>query len=539
MKRAAIYTRVSTGRQEEEQTIDAQRTEVEARIKADENLFLPDCYYEDDGWTGTLLARPALDKLRLDAQSNKFDILYFYDRGRLARKFVYQEVVLDELKSYDIECISLHDINGSSPEEQLMGNVMGIFHEYERIKIAERFRRGKLYKVREKKKLLGYNAPYGYNYHHRIKGGFEERDGYFSINEKEAEVVRQVFTWVSEGMSLREVIRKLHELGVPPKKQKRTTWTKGPISRLLTNSTYTGRHYYNKTEAVIAKNPKDPNKKYRRVKNDSRIARPRDEWLPIEVPRIISDELFSKVQKELERNKKFSRRNNSKNNYLLTGIIQCECGKPRTGDPASNGHTYYRCTDRLSKFPLPRECHAGGVNAPVLDALTWKKLEALLASPTLLKKQAQRWLSNSNKTPLNNKLDETKKRIGELDAEEKRYVKAYGSGILSERLYKEQMQELLVQRTNLNTILAQTEAELSKQPKLSLEELVAGSLKMLENLDFTDKKAIIRKLVTKIKASQKEVVIWGNIPILESSEVGFEPIDWHCRSAECRQEHPL
>lgn len=354
MKRAAVYVRVSTANQEDEETIDNQLMELRKRIEDDGNMLLPECIYKDDGWTGTLLERPDLDRLRSDAQEKKFDILYFYDRGRIARKFVYQEVVLDELQDNEIECVSLHDINGTTPEEQLMGSVMGIFHEYERIKITERMRLGKMRKVRENKKLLGYNPCYGYDYHHRIKGGPDERDGYFSVNEKEAEVVLQVFQWVADGVSLRDVIRRLHELGIPPKKQKRMTWTKGPIARMLSNTTYIGDHYYNKTEAIETKNVKDPSQKYRRIKKNSRKARPKEEWLLVKVPRIISDELFAKVQDQLELNLKFARRNNKKNEYLLTGVIDCICGKPRTGDPANNGHLYYRCTDRLSRFPMPR-----------------------------------------------------------------------------------------------------------------------------------------------------------------------------------------
>jgi site-specific DNA recombinase len=521
MKRAAYYVRVSTAGQEDEETIEGQEIELKKRIKEDGHLLLPECMYKDDGWTGTLLERPDLDRLRSDAKDKKFDILYFYDRGRIARKFVYQEVVLDELQEGEIECISLHDINGSTPEEQLMGSVMGIFHEYERIKITERMRLGKMRKVRENKKLLGYNPSYGYDYHHRIKGGPDERDGYFSINKKEAEVVQQVFQWVANGVSLRDVIRRLHELGVPPKKQKRMTWTKGPISRMLQNTTYIGEHYYNKTEATITKNPKNPEQRYRRIKKNSRKARPKEEWLLVKVPRIIDDDLFEKVQQQLTLNLKFSRRNNKKNEYLLTGLIDCECDKPRTGDPANNGHTYYRCTDRLSRFPMPRECFAGGVNAGVLDAVVWNKVEELVNEPKVVKEQAKRLLNSKNTSPAKLKIDEAKIQLNKLDAEEKRYAKAYGLGYMSERLYKEQMQELLQQRTNLHDNISKAESELGQQPKLSLAQLIEGAQEMLGNLDFTDKKAIIRRLITKVKATQEEAVIWGQIPILATEQVGL------------------
>lgn len=537
MKKAAIYVRVSTARQEDEETIEGQLIELKQRIKDDGNLLLPDCEYKDDGWTGTILERPDLDRLRSDLASNKFEVLYVYDRGRVARKFVYQEIVIDELREHSIEFISLHDINGDTPEEQLMGGVMGIFHEYERVKITERMRLGKMRKVKENKKLLGYNPKYGYDYYHRIKNGPDARDGRFEVNEKEAEVVNQVFGWVADGVSLRDVIRRLHELGIPPKKQKRMTWTKGPIARMLRDTTYIGKHYYNKTEAVETKNPKDPNQKYRRIKKGSRVTRPMEEWVMVEVTQIVSNEVFEKVQKQLEINLKFSRRNNKKNNYLLTGLIECECGKRRTGDPANNGHLYYRCTDRLTRFPLPRQCYAAGVNATVLDIVVWKKLMQMLANPQLIEKQAQRWLNEQTSSSDNNALQEAAQRLRKLEEEEKRYTTAFGKELMSERLYKEQMDEVKIERDKLEQKIGETQVKIAQRPRLSLEQTVVGAQEMLRSLDFTDKKFIVRKLITKVKATQEEAIIWGQIPILAKAEVGFEPKHWDCRIAECWQEH--
>jgi site-specific DNA recombinase len=522
MKRVAVYLRVSTARQEDEETIESQMSELQKRIDADGFVLDKDKIYRDDGWTGTLLERPDLDRLRQDARDEKIDMLYFYDRGRIARKFVYQAVVLDELQQLGIECISLKDINGSSPEQQLMGNVFGAFHEYERLKISERMRLGKMRKVRDNGKLLGYNPKYGYIYHPRIKGT-NGKDGYLSIDEKEAEVVNYIFEWFIESQSIREVIRRLHSNGIPPKKQMSSTWTKGPIVRMLRDSTYIGKHYYNKTEAVETKKPRDPAQKYRRVKKNSRIQRPKEEWLLVEVPRIINDELFSKAQILLDNNVKFAKRNNKKNEYLLTGIVNCECGKPRTGDPASNGSTYYRCTDRLSRFPLERQCHAGGVNSKVLDSVIWQQIKVLITNPMELHKQAVRWISNNQSLSTKKTIEVALNALKALDSEERRYVKAFGGGYMSERLYKEQINEINEKRSNLESELNDAKKQLKETPTLTVEQLVAGVQKILENLDFTDKKAIIRELVSKIKATQGEVIIWGQLPVLQKSEVGFEP----------------
>ena len=239
MKRAAYYARVSTARQEQEETIDSQVKEVEERIKQDGNVLLPHLKFVDDGWSGELLARPALDKLRDSARKREFEVLYVYDRGRLARKFAYQELVIEELTDIGIDFITMHDINAITAEEKVMQSMQGVFHEYERVKIAERMRRGKLGKTRDGK-LLGYNPPFGYNYVLKTR----DKNGYFTINEDEADVVGKIFYWFGiKNYSMRSVIKKLYETKIFPRKRKREFWTKGPIIRLLKNESYIGRHY--------------------------------------------------------------------------------------------------------------------------------------------------------------------------------------------------------------------------------------------------------------------------------------------------------
>ena len=537
MKRAAIYMRVSTARQEEDQTVENQYMELKERIKSDGNLLLPECIYKDEGWSGAILQRPNLDRMRSDARGHKFEILYSYDRGRVSRKFVHQEIILDDLRECKIEYISLHDINGSSPEETLMGGVMGIFHEYEKLKITERMRIGKIRKVKETKKLLGYNPKYGYDYHPRIKTGPNTTDCYFTINSKEAVAVSQMFEWIATGYSKHEVRKMLYEKGIAPPRALREMWSGGTLDRLLRDSTYYGDHYYNKSESVPTKNPQNPDIKYRKLINGSRKIRPKEEWLLIKVPPIIDKTLFDKVQTQLATNKRLNPRNNKKNEYLLAGLVECVCGKARTGDPGGSGHLYYRCTDRLSHYPLPRQCYERGVNAKVFDAVVWKQIKDLLTDPKLVRQQAKRWQEKAS--PLNKRIDTLKTRIKASDDEERRYTKAYGVGLMPERLYKDQAEALNAKRSQLQIELAGIETELTNSPKLSLEQIVAGTKKTLRNLDLTDKKFIIRKTVNKIITTQKEATIWGHIPILVSEQVGYDPINRYCRLAQRWQVYPL
>lgn len=135
--------------------------------------------------------------------------------------FHFRPVVLilkKEIEEAGIKIVSLHDINNETPESGFAQNVMGLFHDYERIKIAERFRRGKLYKAKNGI-LFGWNAPYGYRY---VKGDKKTIPGSFEVVKEEAEIVKMIFKWfVDEQMTIRKVILRLFEQKILPRKNKK------------------------------------------------------------------------------------------------------------------------------------------------------------------------------------------------------------------------------------------------------------------------------------------------------------------------------
>lgn len=271
MKIAALYARVSTDNQRKDQTIDSQIEEVKERIKTDGNTLSPTCEFKDDGWSGVHLDRPGLDAMRDAVTKEEFQVLYVYDRGRLARRFVYQEVILDELKKYNIEFVTLHDRKVETAEDRILQNMEGVFHEYERIKTMERTRRGKLFKARS-----GFivNGPASYGYTYVPKTPSEQ--SHWVIDEQEAEAVKKMFHWIAdEGLTIYGVVKRLDQEGIIPRKHKRNQWGKSSVARLLKNEAFIGKAYYNKHKAI---EPKHPTKlgKYRRNKKTSRDLRPRD-----------------------------------------------------------------------------------------------------------------------------------------------------------------------------------------------------------------------------------------------------------------------
>jgi site-specific DNA recombinase len=534
---AAIYIRVSTGRQENEETIDSQLDEVKKRVMADGNVIPEENIFKDDGWTGEMLQRPGLDAMRDAASVGKFQVLYVYDRGRISRVFFHQEIVIEELSDKGIGFISLHDINALTPEEHVLQSMQGVFHQYERIKIAERFRRGKLYKAKNKVIVNG-QALYGYTYIRKT----ETTPAEIRINDDEAEVVEKICRWLGyEGLSIRGIIQKLYKLKIYPRKRKRDIWTKGPIERILKCKTYfDGIAYYNKSEAVIAKNPLK-NGKYKKVKRTSRRKRPEDEWIPFEIPVIINDQfLYKRIQKILEDNKKYASKN-KKYDYLLTGKTFCDCGYRRVGDGYSKGNNhYYRSAARIYRFPKETDCSCQGVNAVVLDGLFWNKLEEILTTPILLKRYAEKWLMHKNEYAdnANNELANLNKKLELLKDEQLRYAKMYGENVIDagqfEKLIagtKQKKNDFIyqisdvkkrVQDDNLNTV--------------NVNELCEEAQRVIKSLDTTDRKQVVKDLVEKviIKKGGDEVETWIHLPLYQAHQMGYGTERRYRRTSKCR-----
>lgn len=141
--RVGIYARVSSDQQAEKQTIQSQVTALRERVATDGHSLPEILCFLDDGVSGATLMRPALEQLRDMAYAGGIRKLYVHSPDRLARKYAWQVLLLDELQSSGVEVVFLNHTMGATPEEDLLLQMQGMFAEYERAKILERSRRGK------------------------------------------------------------------------------------------------------------------------------------------------------------------------------------------------------------------------------------------------------------------------------------------------------------------------------------------------------------------------------------------------------------
>src|SRR5881397_4332872 len=186
----AIYARVSSEQQAEAQTIASQVAALRERVAADGLTVSEAMQFLDEGYSGATLVRPALERLRDVVAASSVDRLYVHSPDRLARKYAYQVLLVDEFQRAGVEVIFLNRELGRSPEDDLLLQVQGMVAEYERAKILERSRRGKRHAAQRGAVAVLSGAPYGYRYVGKAEGGGEAR---YEIVLEEARVVRQVF----------------------------------------------------------------------------------------------------------------------------------------------------------------------------------------------------------------------------------------------------------------------------------------------------------------------------------------------------------
>jgi len=393
------------------------------------------------------------------------------------------------------------------------GTYQGLFAEYERAKIADRFRLGKLRKAKEGN-VVTSQAPYGYDY--IPKQGSTE--GYYKINKQEASVVKMLFEWIAnEGITIRTAVKRLQEMGITPRRSKRGVWNTSTLTNLFRNETYIGTAHYNRSIAIIPENP-IKKEKYKRDKKTSRKFKPEKDWIEIPAPKIIDKDLFDRAREQLKANYALCARNR-KNEYLLAGKIYCMCGRKRTGEgPQQGKHLYYRCTDRVYSFPLPPSCKERGVNARVADVLVWQGISGLMSDPKLIKEQVKRYISDKQVSAGNssNEKDELVREIERLRKEENRYIKAYGGEVISEEQFKDAIMDLNSRRAVLERQVGHLESQKQEADDIMLptdqeiDEFCEAARFVLNNkLNFNKKQFMVQKSVDTIIGEQRRLRVRG------------------------------
>ena len=189
MSSAAIYARVSSARQKKDETIGSQTAALREHAEQ-ARLDVPEEWvFEDEGHSGATLVRPALEALRDLAAQGCLDVVLCYSPDRLARKFAYQALLLEEFARAGVRVEFVKGPRGDTPEDQLLVQFQGIFAEYEKAQLAERYRRGKAHRARTGSVNVLSGAPFGYRYVRKT----DLCGAAYEVLEHEAALVAEMF----------------------------------------------------------------------------------------------------------------------------------------------------------------------------------------------------------------------------------------------------------------------------------------------------------------------------------------------------------
>lgn len=517
-QRVAIYARVSTEEQREGQTIQSQISELE-RLSRERGWPIIDTY-RDDGWSGAILERPDLDRLRDDARQGRFDAVLVNDVDRMARDVTHLGVIKRDLERSGTKLVFRSLPSDASPTYNLMVNILGSFAEFERELIADRTRRGRRHKVEVEKRYLGSNTSYGFRY--VPKDHANQREGYLLVVPEEATVVRQMFEWIdNEGLSALRVVRRLNERGFRPRKGA-GQWAKSSVLRILRNEMYAGVWYYNKFQGCEPKNP-SASPRYRKHHKCSLRQRPKKDWIPLRLPRglmIVARPRWERVQAQLDKNTAFSPRN-EKHSYLLKGLVRCgACGARFVGDPC-HGKFYYRCMARCKKIRTIRE--------EVLNAVVQNSVASLMSSPdVILEPLRQLHEANASKITEQKKLArELEQEERRLNEEERRLFEAYRRGIISPTQLGRELEAVSSRRTVMHSVRSKEVNPLMPidQTETTVNEFCAEVAQKLATFTTDEWRQFLRTLIQTIVFEGECVRIQGRVPIAGQKRSG-EGIDF-------------
>lgn len=506
--RVALYARVSTEEQREGQTIDSQVSELERFAR--QKYWRIVGTYKDEAWSGALLARPELDRLRDDASKSLFDAVLINDVDRLARDVSHLGIVKRALERSGVKVVFKKLPTEQSPTSNLMVNILGSFAEFERELIADRTRRGRRHKVEVRQQYLGGNTSYGYCYTPRDKT--EDREGLLELAPQEAMIVKQMFDWVDrEGLSARRVAERLTEGKVAPKKHG-SRWGKSSVLRILRNEMYAGVWYYNKYESCEPAEPVN-NGDYKHSLRSSLRRRAKSEWLPVRLPKalqIVERKQWERVQQQIDRNISFSPRN-SKHHYLLKGLVKCGgCGGRYVGDPC-HGKFYYRCHARCKRVPTVKE--------DVLDFALWQAISEAILNPSIIVDQIRKLqeLRSKKNDERKGELTILDSSVREINKEEERILEAYRLAVLSPEQLGGELEKLKNRRALIEARRRSFTPESSARPVEAFERSIVDYCKQasgrLNRFSPDEKQQFLRLLVDEVVLNRGQIKIRGVIPV--------------------------
>jgi site-specific DNA recombinase len=396
-KKAILYARVSTEEQVRSGYSLAQQIEALRQYVSREGY---EVFEEvvDPGQSGASLERPGMDRVRDLVAVGGVSVVLAQDRDRIAREPAYHYLLRREFEEYGTKLRALNDRGDDSPEGELTDGILDQLAKYERAKVAERTRRGKLRKAREGRVIRTGKAPFGFRY-------TKEGDGLL-VHEPDMSIVEKIFRYAAESLAVRAIPARLHAEGILAPKGGQV-WNDHVLRRLIANDIYRphtfeeiarlvapevaarlnpderyGIQWFNrkKTSTITVAEP-DRNGGRRYRKRSTVSLRPKGEWIAVPIPACLSRALVDRARRALKENSRSFERKHLARGWELRGLVRCSCGsKMRTLTTKSGDgpdYHYYTCGKRRTLGKMC-SCAQKSLRAPEIEPKVWAFVSELL-----------------------------------------------------------------------------------------------------------------------------------------------------------------
>ena len=372
-QKQAVYGRISG-------TDDPRTASLETQVQSvrDKLGNIPDTDVFLDKFTGTMLHdRPSLSQLREQVRAGKYSTIGIHCLDRLSRDPTHLAVIFDECERYGCQIVSATEVIEDTPEGVLMRNVRGYVAQIERIKILERTQRGTR-RLLEQNLIPGSGkARFGYRYENRQR----------VIHPGEAEVVKQVFQWAAEGVSIRQICIRLNGAKVPAPRESAGGrpgshgWAKAVLGRILRDASYYGRPMlWGKTKTVGRKLNGRAQVEAVPVSNHRPLGPP--------TPAIVDQVVWHLAQTAIDKLRSYYSCTSARRKWrMLSGMIKCRCGCTMTTQKTKKyggGHYLWYCCTSKPKCDNPR------MQIPLVEQQVWSQVVNLTRDESALKRAIDR-----------------------------------------------------------------------------------------------------------------------------------------------------
>ncbi len=540
------YLRVSSAAQADEGRSGLPRQMMHIHEVAVKNgLKIPwDYLYADDDSGFEFEDRASLSRLRKAYKSNKHQAhsVVIEDLDRLSRNADWhQGYLLDEMKQYHLTPIFWKKFT-SRVERAVMGAIAQDGMEQAKKRMAE----GNIHKAKSGRVTARVPA-YGYKLvdSQGKEGEAAKKDTHYGICEEEALVVRLIFQKMLEGLPLRQIKGILHENYPPPPQS--TTWRHKTIHNIIQNPAYKGEFAANRrTEVKIPITINEGSLTGPVIKMiKRRVIRPREEWIIVPVPAIVSIEKWELANTVLMKNAKMSKRN-GRYSYLLTGLIRCAtCGHSYVGGSRKrilksgkkNLTIWYRCGKKHSQLPAEMEefiCDQSQISHKILEQAIWSIVYQVLLEPQILITALEKEFRGERNEQTTRKIAFLEKQIKASKFEDKKLYKAYLAEVFDEtefatrrKLVTEKEKKLSEELKKITKSLISPEHFEARKQSILLICNNAKENGLVDNAPFEIKKNIIKTVIEKITLNvnegwfELEGIIQGKYPIYKDGKKPF------------------